>query len=122
MSKQKKLILDIINNDSRHFTAEQIFYEAKKTFPNIALGTIYNNLNALIKEKKIEKICFVGQIDRFNKVFPEHDHLICSHCGKISDILLPNLTDIIQDHLGFEIESYSLNINYVCDNCKHLKG
>ena len=95
MTKQKQLISDIINSSCQHYTAEQIFAETKKVMPRIALGTIYNNLNALLKENKIRRLSLSGQADRFDKINPVHDHLICSHCGKSSDIRVSDLSAII---------------------------
>lgn len=45
MTKQKKLVLSIAENSNAHLTAEEIFILAKKEMPNIALGTVYRNLN-----------------------------------------------------------------------------
>src|SRR5574344_1355504 len=120
MTKQKQLILDIINNSCNHYTAEQVYIEAKKILGKIALGTVYNNLNSLVDEGKIRRLVFDGECDHFDKIFPMHDHLICSKCGKISDIMLTDLTTDIQNKLGFEISSYNLYINYICDNCKKM--
>ena len=50
MTKQRKLVLAIINESERHLTAEEIFIEAKKRITSIAFATIYNNLNALVNE------------------------------------------------------------------------
>ena len=47
MTKQRKLILDIINSSDRHLTAEEVFFIAKEQMPGIAMATVYNNLNYL---------------------------------------------------------------------------
>ena len=57
MTKQKRLILDIINNSCAHYTAEEIFALAQRQMPSIARATVYNNLNTLLKENLIRKIC-----------------------------------------------------------------
>lgn len=122
MTKQKRLILDIINNAYAHYTAEQIFAEAKMIMPSIVRATVYNNLNALLKENRIRKICLSGQVDCYDKILPEHDHLVCAKCGRISDIVVAGVKEDIERQLKGNLISYSLNINYICDNCKNVKG
>jgi Fur family ferric uptake transcriptional regulator/Fur family peroxide stress response transcriptional regulator len=46
-TKQKKVILDIINNSNNHLDAYQIYDEARKQISNISLGTVYRNLGGL---------------------------------------------------------------------------
>ena len=50
MTKQKKLVLTIIERSHGHLSAEEIFFRAREEMPNIALGTVYRNLNALTEE------------------------------------------------------------------------
>ena len=122
MTKQKQLILNIINNARQHYTAEQIFALAQKLMPSIVRATVYNNLNVLLKDNLIRKICLPNQIDCYDKILQEHDHLVCAKCGRISDIVVSGVKDDIERQLNGELISYSLNINYICKNCKNVKG
>ncbi|MCI5635071.1 MAG: transcriptional repressor [Alphaproteobacteria bacterium] len=122
MTKQKRLILDIINNACAHYTVEEIFVLAQKQMQSIARATVYNNLNALLKERLIRKICLPNHIDCYDKILPEHDHLVCAKCGKISDIVISGVKKEIVRQLKGELISYSLNISYICNNCKNFKG
>ena len=56
MTKNGKLILEIVHGSSEHPTAEQIFMKAREKSPGIALATVYNNLNSLVSEKLIRRI------------------------------------------------------------------
>ena len=55
-TKQRELILNIINNSYNHPSAYDIYLECKKIIPNISLGTVYRNLNTLIETNSIQKI------------------------------------------------------------------
>ena len=44
--------------------------------------------------------------------------MICQKCGKISDIKLPQIEEILKSQNGVDILSYNLVINYICDDCK----
>ena len=52
-TKQRNVILDIINNSYDHLDAYGVYEEARKKIPNISLGTVYRNLKALEDAKII---------------------------------------------------------------------
>ena len=118
MTKQKKLVLDIIENSHKHPTAEEVFFEARQQMPNIALGTVYRNLNSLVDEGFVRRITLSGTPDRFDKKNCDHDHLVCQKCGKLKDVFLNGIADEIKINSGNEIISYELNAYYICDSCK----
>ena len=43
MTKQRALVLKIVQSTEQHLTAEEIFHEAKKQMPAIALAILYRN-------------------------------------------------------------------------------
>ena len=88
MTKQKKLVLTIIERSHGHLSAEEIFFRAREEMPNIALGTVYRNLNALTEEGIVRRITLPGTSDRFDTMIRPHDHLICQRCGRIKDVHL----------------------------------
>lgn len=117
MSKYEREILELINASDRHMTSEEIFLLLKEKEPKIVLATVYNNLKKLVDEHQIMKLSFVGQPDRYDKLY-KHDHLICSVCGSISDYNFTDLTASIEKELGVAIDSYDLRISYVCPACR----
>lgn len=118
MTKQKKLVLEIIEKSHRHPTAEEVFFEARKQIPNIALGTVYRNLNGLVEEGAIRRITLSGTPDRFDINILKHDHLVCGRCGKLKDINLQGVQKTINELTGEDILSYELNAYYICEDCK----
>ncbi len=118
MTKQRKLILAIINDSMEHLTAEAIFMEAKKRMDSIAFATVYNNLNALVSENYIARIKSPGNADRFDKITKPHEHLICDSCGHIIDVHVTDLKDMIEQKIKVNLTSYNLDMHYVCEACK----
>ena len=55
-SKQREAILRVVNASNVHPTAEMVYREVKKEIPNISLGTVYRNLNALADASQIKRI------------------------------------------------------------------
>ena len=117
MTKNSKIILDIVNSSRDHLTAEQIFIKAKEISPGIVLATVYNNLNTLVKTHMIRKLTVQGKPDCFDNI-TVHDHLVCDCCGKMADIMIDDLEKKIAEKVGKSFLSYDLNIHYVCDSCK----
>lgn len=116
MTKYAKKILEIVESSRSHMTAEQIFEELKKTYPQVVLATVYNNLNKLWSENLIRKISAEGIADRYDRT-ERHDHLICRKCGKLTDVNLNDMTELFEKQLGLSILSYDLKLLYLCGDC-----
>ena len=118
MTKQRELILQILNQSDRHLTADEVFFLAKLKMPSIAMATIYNNLNAMNDAGVVSRTHIDGSADCFELVTEPHDHLLCDQCGKITDIKLHSLTDTIEAEIGTQIDDYELTVHYVCPECR----
>lgn len=117
MTRNAEQILKIITDSCEHLSSEQIFLRLKESNQSVVLATVYNNLAFLYKQGLIRKISVEGFPDRYDNVH-RHDHLICKGCGKLSDILLEDLTQTLQKQLNIPMLSYDLKINYLCEDCK----
>ncbi len=118
MTKQRKLILDIINRSRSHPSAEEIYREAKAVMPSIALGTVYRNLGIMVKDGEIRRLVCENAPDRFDRTAPLHDHMVCTVCGAITDTDVGSLRDTIESCVGEKIIGYELMVRHVCNCCK----
>ncbi len=116
MSKHKRLIYELVSTSSVHPTAEEVFLLAKKETPTIAMATVYNNLNALVKEGMIRRLS-VGGADRFD-ITVRHDHMVCVRCGTLSDVSIPDVTAKLCEWTGEDVLSYDLTVRHVCKVCR----
>lgn len=110
------LVLDIVNKNHCHSSAEDIYKIARKTLPNISLGTVYRNLKTLVDEKKVKRIKMDDGIDRFDHVSYPHDHFICEKCGMIIDVeneKICTLTDIYDN----KVMGYEIYYRGICKKC-----
>lgn len=121
MTKNAEQILEIVRTSTEHLSAEQIFLRLKETNKGVAMATVYNNLSYLYKEGFIRKISFEGYPDRYDNI-RRHDHLVCRCCGKLSDIQLEDLTELLQKQVGVSMLSYDLKINYLCEDCMKINS
>lgn len=113
-TKQRNLVLSIVNASCYHPTALDIYHECLKVIPNISLGTVYRNLNALIEQGKIRRLK-INNIDKYDKI-DEHCHFICIKCGKIIDIY-KHLIEYIDEVDGNKVLDCKINFEGICKDC-----
>ena len=130
-SKQRDVILEIVQNNNIHPTAEWIYGEAKKFIPTIGIATVYRNLNKLVEIGEIEKISIPGESDRYDSVMTEHFHMRCSSCGELKDIFPVNeesfndVKNAIAEAFDLEPDKFEISetmLSYVCVNCADIEN
>jgi len=120
MTKQRKLVLQILSDYHEHMTVEQIYDHAKQVLPNIGMGTIYRNVNMLADEGIIRRLQIIGQPVRFDVNTVPHQHTVCVKCGSISDIRDIEFS-VIQELIDRQIKivDHTLYIYIICKNCSY---
>ena len=122
LTKQRKIILDILSKDYTHPTAEQVYIKVKKILPHISLGTIYRNLSFLSNIDLVKELKFPGQVSRFDGQKKEHDHFTCNICKNISDIpKYPLMDSHIKKYGKYSVGNFTLNYSGICKKCKNKK-
>ena len=119
-TRQRSLVLDIINNSYNHPTAYEIHDECTKVIPNISLGTVYRNLNTLVSLGEIQRLEIPNQMTRYDKVL-SHDHFICLECGNVYDLERSKISyDKVID--GNLIYTCKISYDGICRDCLDNKG
>ena len=121
MTKQRKLVKDILCEAHAHLTAEEIFIKAKSVMPDIALGTIYRNLGLLTKSGDILKIDVPDEASRYDGNVIPHEHIACTVCGRVDDIEVEGIKELLTSYKGDKIDGYSLVLYHVCPDCRKRK-
>ena len=123
-SQQRNCILNIVVSNPIHPTAEQVYEIARRSYPNISLGTVYRNLNQLSEHGILKKICSSYGSVRFDGRTDPHFHMVCTHCGKVFDVELEELLSIkekLSDMYGFDVINYEVSIQPICKECKNTE-
>ena len=100
-SRQRESIVNFLASRTDHPTAETIYQNIKKEFPNISLGTVYRNLSLLEEIGEIIKIS--------TGVGPDHYDL------DFADELMTQ----VQESTDLAIESCSVSFTGLCPDCKN---
>jgi Fe2+ or Zn2+ uptake regulation protein len=120
MTKQRQMILSIIRNTDCHPTADWVYQEARKEIPGISLGTVYRNLQLLVKEQEILELTSIGKFSRFDGNTDPHYHFICTGCGGVKDMkmkALNILNEEVQAAAPGKIEGHRLEFLGMCNDC-----
>ncbi len=118
-TKQRKLVLEIINNSHDHLNAEDIYYECRKKLPNISLGTVYRILNQLSERQMIKRLKFESY-DCFDSMKRQHSHFYCVKCHHIYDIF-DELINVDKIKVPGKINDYDVKFVGTCDVCLNKK-
>lgn len=84
MTRQRALILEILQHSPKHLTADEIFAIAREKMPGIARGTVYRNLKLMEQAREIARLEMPDGPDRFDKTSNPHGHLYCDCCGSLA--------------------------------------
>ncbi|MDB9722818.1 transcriptional repressor [Candidatus Marinimicrobia bacterium] len=119
-SNQRQKVREIVYKTNSHPTADWVFTEAKKSIPNISLGTVYRNLKQLEKSGYIKTI-YDGNIARYDWKTEPHNHLKCKNCGDLIDIVLldESIHPKIKKDFKFNVDKVEMFIIGTCK--KHAK-
>lgn len=115
-SKQRDLILNIVNTSYSHPTAEEIYEKARLEMPNISLGTVYRNLDTLHALGKIRRINLKDSTYRFDRASDNHAHFVCNSCLGIIDVE-KNLFENLEEICGNKILGYDIIFKGICKEC-----
>jgi Fur family transcriptional regulator, ferric uptake regulator len=122
---ERYAILDAIYSINGHFSIDhlyEIMCEQEKF--RVSRATLYNTIILLLDSGLIIKHQF-GTSAQYEKTYNRetHHHLICTECGKVTEVHNDALRSIISETKfpHFHVSHYSLYIYGICSKCARLK-
>lgn len=120
-TQQRQLVLDAVRSRCDHPTAEDIFAAVRQRNDRISRGTVYRNLNVLIQEGAIASVKVAGGADHFDRRCDEHGHLVCTGCGAIVDVPLPDAAAFDREaerRTGYVVTGHRTVLEGLCPSCQ----
>ncbi|MCW3489855.1 Fur family transcriptional regulator [Dethiobacter alkaliphilus] len=120
MTKQRQMILEVLQNTKAHPTADWIYEQVRQAVPRISLGTVYRNLRVLKEMGDIQELNYGSTYSRFDGNPAPHYHFVCQDCGKVMDIDLPLLTDYdeqVAGTVGGQVDFHRMEFYGNCSDC-----
>ncbi|MEW6623126.1 MAG: transcriptional repressor [Bacillota bacterium] len=120
ITKQKRIILEVIKNTNSHPTADWIYEQAKKQLPDISLGTVYRNLKLLASVGEIMELNYGSTYSRYDGVTENHYHFVCRNCGTIYDLDIDavDLNKTVASKINGKVEYHRLEFYGTCCQCQ----
>jgi len=122
LTPQRLAILEYLDGNKEHPSAEDVYKAVSKKFPTMSLATVYNTLTTLKLRGLIKELTLDPVKMRFDPQPAPHHHLICVDCRKIIDINTQfniNLPEMERE--GFEIIGNHIEFYGRCSKCKNKK-
>ncbi len=79
-------ILDYLESNRFHPTAETIFKALEKKVPTLSRTSVYNNLNIFKEKGLLAPLLIAGSEAHFDRNATPHHHFFCKKCKKIIDL------------------------------------
>jgi len=124
-TRQRSLLLEIIQKTTGHLDARELFREAARKDSSISLATVYRNLNlfkrmGIIEERRLGKARCYYEI----KQPPQHQHLVCKECGAVIEFDCPlgEIVDRVKHEKGFVVTRAEIYLEGYCAECGKKQG
>lgn len=125
MTHQREIILDELKRTRTHPTADELYTRVKKRLPRISLATVYRNLETLSGAGLVAKLEITGRQKRFDWNQQPHDHITCTVCHRIDDILptagAGRSCAMPIDQQGYDLTGWRVEYFGICPSCQYKR-
>lgn len=120
-SRQRESIKANLMHRTDHPTADMVYDDIRKIYPNISLGTVYRNLGLLSDLGEITRLATLAGADRYDGNTKPHSHFVCRKCGRVYDLpheIPEEIMASVQESTAHHIEACSLMFYGTCEDCR----
>ncbi len=125
LTRQRQILLDLIDKSGQHLDAEQLYQLAKEKDPKLNRVTVYRTLKMLKAGGLVDELDLMhwegDQHYYETRMKQEHAHVVCLRCGKVEEFYgepLQRLRRQIETHFGFQILVARTEIGGYCAACQ----
>ncbi len=125
-TRQRELIARAFFATSSHISAEALYRRVNGRDRRIGLVTVYRTLK-LLKDAGLahERQFGEGRALFEHATKRHHDHMICTHCGKITEFEnceIEELQEQVARRFGFTLQDHKLELYGLCQECSKTAG
>jgi Fe2+ or Zn2+ uptake regulation protein len=86
VTPQRLVINRTLQDLNRHVSAEEVLEAVEPRLPNVSLPTVYSTLELLGELDLVRRVGPAGGRVLFDPRMDEHEHVVCSVCGRVEDL------------------------------------
>jgi Fur family ferric uptake transcriptional regulator len=125
ITRQRRVILGVIENANTHLDAAMILESARKKDQGIDRVTVYRTLKLLKQHDLIDELdlLHLGGSGHYYEQRPpsEHMHVACLSCGRVIEVASPLFERVkgqIQRESGFQVVFARVEVGGYCKKCQ----
>ncbi len=119
VTPQRLAIMNLLDGNQSHPSAEQIYKELKPQFPSLSLATVYNTLEALSEGGELQEVRIKRDKRHFDPNAKPHTHFLCHICDNIFDLdLWPVELQVPGEVEQFMVQDCTLYLYGICPQCR----
>lgn len=120
MTPQRMAIYELLIESDDHPRTEEIFERVRRSFPDIALDTVYRTLTTFSEIGLIHVVEGYGEAKRYDPDVAPHHHFRCRQCNQIIDFQEPEFDTLkVPRNLKkkYSISNVKVVLEGICDRC-----
>jgi len=125
LTRQRRVLLEVMDQAERHLSADAILERAQKIDPNVHRVTVYRTLEMLKRLGLLDELDLLhinGHRHYYESHGPrDHIHVACLRCGKVREVesdLYEQMKRQIERDIGIKITVTRTEIGGYCDSCR----
>jgi len=129
LTRQRKVLLQVMETARRHLDADEILERAQKIDPGVTRVTVYRTLDLLKRQGLIDELDLLhlrGDRHFYESHGPrDHIHVACMGCGKVREFeseLYEELKRQISHDCGIEITVSRTEVGGLCADCRKKRN
>ena len=120
VTPQRQMIFGLLHGNDSHPTVESLYEATRIEMPTMSLKTVYQTVHDLEDLGEVRLLDVgTGQVRVDPNVEHRHHHLVCSVCGRVSDLPVefPSLKVPRRYRLGFRVDAVDVIFRGTCEEC-----
>ncbi len=120
MTPQRMAIYEVLIDSDDHPCTEDVFERVRRSFPDLAIDTVYRTLTTFSEMGLIHIVEGYGEAKRYDPDTGRHHHFRCRRCNAIIDFEEPEFDNLKVPQVltkRYSISNVKVVLEGICDRC-----
>jgi len=118
LTPQRRAVIDVLSGERSHPSADEVAAQVTHRVPGVSLSTVYKTLHEFVNLGLVRELDVPGPM-RFDSEASNHAHIVCSGCGKVTDVELPESVTaaLVAAAPDQSVTSVDVAMHVTCTSC-----